>query len=275
MNVHERPGFDIDTRARRLQNSLSVGTDVRLTQRFSIDASVTRSIVSFEDDAVFLGANLKRELNRRASRASTTLAYELTPLTKAICLIEGEQARFTFSPARDNNSVRVVPGLEFTPFALVTGRVQVGYLDFDPVSASLPGYRGLTSAVDVGYRLLGTTQFDLQLNRDVSYSVDTAGYYIQTGITGAVTKYIRETWSVSFNAGRHRLAYPDAEIPGGPIDAASRADKVMSFGGGIGYRFVQGLRADFRVLYTSRDSGSIRGQYDNLRVFSSFSYVPH
>jgi hypothetical protein len=57
-----------------------------------------------------------------------------------VVLSEFERERFDFESSRDAEGVRVMPGFEFDPFALIGGKVFVGYRSFDTSDPLLPNY---------------------------------------------------------------------------------------------------------------------------------------
>src|SRR5262249_45637602 len=109
-STRERPGFEIDSRARRRDDSVGVGTEVRLSTKTSIIVGAKRVRFEFDKDASFLGSNLATTLNRVSDTAEAQLLYRMTPLTTFGVRAEGAVDRFTFDHLRDANSVKVMSG---------------------------------------------------------------------------------------------------------------------------------------------------------------------
>ena len=84
--------------------------------------------------------------------------------------VDGHQDRFDEAPERDTNSIGIGSGLEFRPFAMISGHAYVGWVRVQMVNGESPPFGALTLAVDLTYTLLGATKFTLQAERDVEYS---------------------------------------------------------------------------------------------------------
>ena len=95
-------------------------------------------------------------LNRASDTEQLQVRYKLTPLTTFVVAAQGVQDRFEFEPVRDADSIRVLPGFEFKPFALISGTVAVGYRWFNPQDRVLPAYQGIIAAVDAKYSISAT-----------------------------------------------------------------------------------------------------------------------
>jgi hypothetical protein len=270
LNSRQRPGYEIDARARRIEDSLAIGSQVRVLGKTMLDVSASRGHVSFDADAVFLGTSLREVLNRDFDRLSTALRYSLTPLTTIVLLAEAQRDRFEFSPVRDADSVRVTPGLELGRRALISGRAFLGYRKFDALGPGVPSYRGAMASVDVAYTLKGVTQFAVRAERDVNYSFEVSEpYYLLTGFSGSVTQRITGAWDVQGTGGRQSLDYRRI----GRVDAGrARIDRTLSYGGGLGYRFGRGARLGVNLDYYRRRSDVARREYKGLRAGSSVTY---
>ena len=65
---------------------------------------------------------------------------------------------------------------------------------------------------------------------------------------------------------------PAPELPAEPAAKAGRADTVVFYGGGVGYRLGPGLRLGLNVDYYTRRSEFDFNQYQGLRIGSSVTY---
>jgi hypothetical protein len=271
-DVKERPGFEIDARARRKEFSYDGSAEFRSLSKtfFGVKASRTRE--RFAGDAVFLGSNLETELNRVSTRTSAFVRHQVTALTSIAVNATRTQDRFEFSSLRNSNSTGVSADIQFDPAALIKGSLSIGYRDFEPVSPDLPNFKGTTAAVNLSYTLLGTTRFSFGATRDVQYSYDVnQPYYLQTGFTGSVAQQLFGPVDVVGRVGTQNLAYRDRA--GADVLVSNRVDYVHAYGGGIGYRMGQDLRLGFNADKTRRLSDVARRQYDNLTFGMSVTYV--
>src|SRR5262249_27657916 len=144
LNTRERPNFEIDLRSRHLENDTAAGVDYRITPKFSVEAAAIREITRYDADAFFAGASLQHTLNRNTTGRGVAGRKKLTPPTTLAVKVESLQDRFPYLPTRDSDSVRVMPGVEFKPRALVSGSAYVGYRRFNPTTVTaLPSFNGL------------------------------------------------------------------------------------------------------------------------------------
>jgi hypothetical protein len=167
--------------------------------------------------------------------------------------------------------VRLAPGFEFSPDALLKGRASVGVRRFKPVSGELPDYTGPVAAVELSFAPRETTRFDVKVDRDVQYSFEPlTPYYVATGGGVTVMQRLVGQFDVTGSFARHMLAY--RAIEGAALDR-DRRDNVNILGGGVGYHLSQGARIGFNVEYSERQSNDVlRREYDRLRMFGSVTY---
>jgi hypothetical protein len=230
-----------------------------------------RRQVSFARDAMFLGSNLRDQLNRTQTVAGLTFRYELTPLTSVVVDASRSADRFEFSDLRDADSTQVTLGLRFDPYALIKGSGQVGFRRYTPLAGDVPGYRGVTAAVNLSYVAITDTKLGLQVTRDVQYSHDVdQPYYLLTGLTGSIGQQILGPVDLEARLGFQRLSYRDRV--GSIVAAPDRRDKVQILGIGIGYRIGRDLRIAFNVESTGRESVVARREYQGLRYGTSMTY---
>jgi hypothetical protein len=182
-----------------------------------------------------------------------TMRSELTPLTDLTLDVGRVEDRFEFSPLRDSDSTTLGAGLKFDPFALLKGGATIGYRRFQPLTAGVPPYNGLTTAVDLSYVLLGSTRFNVTVSRDVAFSFDVnQPYYLQTGLTASISQQIFGPVDMVARFGRQRLAYRDRT--GVALEAPNRTDHTNTFGGGFGYHLGRDLRIGVNIDQSNRES---------------------
>ena len=271
MHTRERPGFEIDARARRQEHDFTGGLEIRALSKTLFGVRGERRRVEFDETAVFLETNLNEELTRTSTSAAVTIRHELTPLTSLSLNLSRDQDRFDHSPLRDADSRRIDAGLDFDPFALISGTARFGYRDFDPADADLPGYSGATASVNLAYVALGSTRLAIQAMRDVQYSFDiTAPYYLQSGISASLAQQIYGPVDVEGRIGGQRLAYR-ARGDGVAADQ-ERVDRIRSYGAGAGYRVGPDLRIGVNVDKQRRRSEVDFRTYEGLRYGLAVTY---
>ena len=267
INSQERQGYEIDARARRQDDGFAVGTGLRISGKTSFVVSHRRSNVEYDEEEMLLA----EALNRREDLTRVQFRYALTPLTTLVVDTDVARDRFDLNNVRDADSIKVLPGFELNPLALISGRVFVGFRQFEPLSADLPDYRGVVASVDATYILLGSTRFQFKVDRDVVYSFEALRPYyalLDTGVT--VTQRVTHAWEVVGRASRQTLAYRHLQAS---VDGDPGSDRGRTLGGGIGYRLGETLRLGVDANhYTRRSDFDSRRDYDGVRVFGSITY---
>jgi hypothetical protein len=275
LNTRQRPSYEIDLRSRHVQNDLAAGGAIRITPKFSIEVAGHRGETRYDADAFFLGTSLRETLNRDTSGYSVIARQKLSPLTTLSVRYENQQDRFTYSPVRDTNSFRVMPGVEFKPKALISGSAFVGYRRFTPESSNLPEYSGLVAQLGLSYTLLGATTFGVTYDRDVNYSFEVlTPYYIDNGAGVFIRRAIGGRFDVLANAARHRYNYQNLTVQlASPTNLVERIDTTDNVGANLGYRMKRDTRVGFGVSYWTRESTvELLRNYDGLRIGTTVTY---
>ena len=147
----------------------------------------------------------------------------------------------------------------------------VGYRDFVPRSTTVPGYAGVTTAVDLSYTLFGATRFGGQIARDVQYSYDVSQpYYISTGVNASVAQQIFGPLDAIARIGWQGLDYRDRA--GAVVAVSGRSDTIRSYGAGVGYRLGSSMRIGFNIDKQIRTSELLSRRYEGLRYGTSITY---
>ena len=269
-NTRVRPGFEIDARARHEDLSGRAGAAFRVGGKTQLVGWVREDEFRYDDaGAPSIDASLSRALDRDSTYYGGGPIVAVTPLTTFLLEVEVGEDRFVHSPERNADTWKVMPELRFKPFALIDGRLALGYRQFETVSALVPDYGGFIASVDLGYTLRAT-RFSGQFNRDVTYSFETVEpYYLQTDWNFSVTQKITNVWDVVGRAGRYALNYETVGLPG----LVRRRDEGDRFGGGIGYTLGEYMRLGFDVNYIDRTSDAdITRNYDGVRAGFTISY---
>lgn len=269
VNTRIRPGFEIDTRARREDLAGRAGLGVRVQSKTKVLAWVREQRFRYDAGEEFLDINLSVALDRDSSYRGGGVQFELTPLTTLVIDAESGEDRFVLSPERDADTYKVMSGFKFKPFALIDGSLFLGYRNFETLDPEVPDYGGFIAAVELGYTLRAT-RFNGEFNRDVTYSFETVEpYYLQTDWGLAVTQKITSAWDIVGRVGHYTLDYETVGLPG----ATRRSDTGNRYGGGIGYTLGQYIRLGCDVNYMERKSESdILRNFDGVRAGLSVTY---
>jgi hypothetical protein len=172
---------------------------------------------------------------------------------------------------RDADETDVSAAVRFSPAALLNGSVSVAYSDFAPKSESIPNFKGATLAANLSYAVRETTKADIRAERAIRYSFDAAQpYYLQTGFTAELTQQIYGPVDLVGRGGAANLDYRDRA--GAAVLEANRSDRVVTYGGGVGYHLANSLRIGFNADQIRRDSAVPSRQYERLTYGASLTY---
>lgn len=267
-SAKERTGYEIDTRTRVNQTAYGLGTDIRLSGHTHLVLTARRSRLEY-DESVYRGVALAEALDRQSDEGQLQVRYRLTPLTTFVVDTRVLADRFLHDPLRNSNSVAVMPGFEFKPFALVAGSAYVGVRRFNPLDDTLAQYTGLVAAVNAGYVFRVSTRIDARVMRDVVYSYNSEEPYYRLNDLGlTVTRRFPRSWELAVRGGRQSLTY--TSVTG---STSSRVDSGTQIGAGIGYYIGDTLRLGVDVNRFRRSSPASRQRgFDATKIGASVTY---
>jgi len=269
LDSHERPNTEIDARAHRRQTGYGAGAGLLMFAHTSLTASYRHSSAAYANDEFFNGVRLADPLNTDTETIAGGLEFELTPLTSLSVTAERVDDRFPYSPDRDAETRRYGAMVTFQPAALISGRVQLAYRDFQPRGAEIPEMSGLAASVAVAYAFRDQTRVAVTFDHDIRYSfADLTPYYLATAGRVTVTQRIYGPVDVQVMGGGDRLAYESRTDASGP----DRGDSLRTFGGGVGYRLGDSSRIGLNFEHTERSSPVEERRYSRRRIFGSLTY---
>jgi hypothetical protein len=275
INTRQRPNQEIDVRARHVDTSATAGVDVAITPELSIAVAANQLSTRYDAAAEYDNTILQRTLNRDTEGIELRVRYRLTALTSLAVRSDLLRDRFMMSPLRNSESIRVMPGVEFKPRALVSGSAYVGYREFMPSDPKvLPEFKGLVAQLGLSYTLLGSTVFGVSYSRDLTYSYDELQpFFVDDSVGASVRRAIGRRFDALASADRHMYSYKDL-LTGGvpPLSNQSRIDTTWTYAASFGYRVGREGRIAFGASYWQRESTTIAFRnYDNLRFGTSVS----
>lgn len=270
LNARQRADVEIDARVHRTETSYSGSASFRVLAKTSLGVNFAQQHTTFADDAVFREVSLREELSRTLTVTGVSVSHRLTPLTNISVQVAREAVEFDFTPDRDTNSNIVVAKVSFDPLALLRGNASFGYRQFKPVATDVPGYNGMTAALDLSYTAFGATKLTGKYIRDVQFSYDASTpYYLQNGFMLDVIQQVFGPVDVAARAGTTTVAYRDR---GGAPTAVSQPDRTNVYGGGVGYHLGQDIRIGVNADQQKRTSPTVGHGYEGLRLWMAVSY---
>ena len=270
-NTKQRLNHEIDVRARHRERVYEAGFGIRLGTRLTLGASARTTRLRF-DEGLFRGEDLARNLDNDVRAIDGSAGVQLTPFTVASVMVSHEQHRFRLASERDSDSLRITPMFSFSPEAVLSGTIALGYRRFTPRTSALPGYSGFVATATIGTTLWTRHRVEMVFGRDIRYSYERdTPYYLATGGTVTVTSRVAGPFDVQATGTRQLMAYRANGAALTPDTPGN--DTMTNYGGGVGYRIRERLRIGLNAHWSRRDSQlSLDREYRNRRIFASFTW---
>ena len=266
LNSRQRPNDEFDLRIQQRQVVMFGGVAVPIGVKAAVDLEYRQQ--DFDYAVGKFGDALVATALNRESRTTTVAGHlELSPLTTLTVRADRRLDRFEFTPARNSDSYRVMPGLEFQPSAVVSGSAFVGFRKFRTLSPETPDFSGVVAAVKLKFVALDVFRIVGEVTRDVEYSLDLEeSFFVSTAAGVEVTQAVGLYWDVVGRVRRHGLAYRPT------VGHDGRVDRAWQTGVGFGRRLGEQMRVGLDVDYVQRDSVLPSRAFDGFRVGGSVSY---
>ena len=272
VDTRQRPNLEVDARVHQEIRSAGAGAVFNAGGRLQLHVDGLQRTLAFGSGR-YGDSMLAAVLDRRERRVDASVRYALTPLTTLVVRTGTASMAFDQATVRNSHSISVVPGFEFRPAALISGKGFVGVKRFTGESASLPDFTGVVAEVDAAYLFREFTRFNVRASRDLEYSIDeTQPYFVSTGGELSVTQALGTQWDVVGRIGRTQLDYRALESMVSDPAVRSRQDRVMLYGVGIGRRLRSEIRIGVDVNHLRRNSVISTRGYSGTRIGGSITY---
>lgn len=273
LNTRERVNQEIDARARRISSSVSGGFNLRLVPKVSFGLTGQISRTDYAEDQIYHRVDLREALAADTKSVSAHINYVATPLTTFVLTGGADETRFLFSPQKDADSFRVMPGVEFKPRALVSGSAYLGFRRFQPKDALVPEFTGPVAQLSLRYSLRAATTFSTSLDRDVAYSYQALEpYFVSTGFGVSVRRQLVGPFDATVGFQIFHYRYQDL-LPLAAVATTKRVDTTTNYSGDMGYRVSRKGRLGVGLSYWQRESNrDLQVAYNGLRFGCTFSY---
>ena len=271
--MKERSGNEIDLRTPRTDLAYAGGLEARLTAKLSVIASAGRQKSTYDPGFTFRDLEVARQLNRESTMATVTARVALTPLTSLAIDATAAHDSFPFRPAAATDNGRIDARFEFAPDAVIRGAASVGYHSMQPYyrrtsRSSAAAFSGITSSIDLGYTLLGTTRFITHFSRDANYSLYlNQPYYVSTYGGLQILQRLFGPFDLDVRGSLESLDYPQTETESAYLDTAE------TLAGGLSIRVSR--QAVLALLYDDSERRSERGSefgYQRRRIYTTITY---
>jgi hypothetical protein len=242
---------------------------VQIVESFFVTGGARLATTTFDQDAVFRGESLAVALNKEMRSIEGSAGVALTPLTSVSVVVSRERERFDISPDRDSDSLRIMPTVTFSPFAVLSGSAALGYRRFTPVDPLVPDYRGFVANLSLATTIRERHRLETVFGRDIQYSYEEdAFYYVETGVQGTWTWEVAGPIDLRLSGSRSRLHYPAPSL-----EPSTDDDFATTYGAGVAWRIRPTLRVGINADWRGRDSerGADR-EFDNRRIAASVTW---
>jgi hypothetical protein len=272
LNTRDRVSFEVDARARRIEERVAGGLQVNATPKVSFDVRGDVWQNTYDGDAVFQAIGLAAELNRKSQTFGGGVRYRLTPLTTVGVLAELSNIRFTEGSFRDTDTQQMLFSIELNPRALISGQARLGVQNFRPLNPQLPDFNGLIGSAAVSYRLPSSTTITFTFDRRADFSYYVAEpYYIHEGYGLAARRRLTQQWDIELGASRESHDYIDVlGTQGQPQEG--QWESLVTGNATLGYDVGPRTRMILGLLYSDRRSDISSRRYSGMRVGASMIY---
>jgi hypothetical protein len=228
-DARQRWSTEIDIRPRRKQDSWEGSILLQATKKTSFFVQGTRTTYDFENLA-FGAFNIRDRLNRREERLSFRTYYQFTYRTRFFADAEYGNYHFlnSVSSFKNSRSFGLYGGFEFSPSAVVRGRINLGYKVLEPLNKTITRYAGLSGDSEVSVRIVRFLTVRGSYARDIQFSVwyDNP-YFLESRAGGGASLYIFKKVRFDYDYWDGRNRYPEVQSVSPGTDAKRRDDYVI------------------------------------------------
>jgi hypothetical protein len=262
-HIHTRPSDEIDARASREEIEMTVGVAADVSPIARVFVMGTRITTDYDDSEIFRDVPLADALNRDESTIAAGIRLEATPFTTVTFSAGYSEDTFDFA-SRNATSRGGKVDVEFSPEAVIRGKLALGFEDHRPDDSAAPSYRGLVGQAGLTYSMLERATLGVDFNRAIQYSYDASeAHFVQTGTHVTWTQRISGAYDAQVRLSREWLDY-----------AVSSSNPVVNgYQIGVGYNLRDTSRISVNFEYAERVvEESPDRRYDRRRIFTSYTY---
>jgi hypothetical protein len=273
-NTRHQENLEIDALARRRNDNVAAGVEVRLGAKLSAGPYVLWSRVKYDENSLFLNSDLARVLNYSSTGEGVGTRYVATPFTTFGLQLERQRDRFASTTDRDSDNVLFLPFVEFNPLALVSGRASFGFQKRKFLTPGSQDFTGTVARADLNYTLRTRTRFTVGASRQLEYSYFAGRRdYIESAVTLTVTRRLGDSWDIGGSLGPARLSYLEQNTPLTAGTSPFPDERIMTSDADLGYN-VGRTRVGFHFEYRSRqtDVPVLARGYERYRFGPTLTY---
>jgi hypothetical protein len=259
---------EIDARAGRTDNEVAAGLQFDITPVASLTVSGGRTTVEYSSVATYQDVYLGPALDRTNKTVFASLKIEATPFTSVT--FNGYVGRddFAFAITRDADLAGGDVEFNFSPEAIVRGRLAIGFRQQRFNDPTLETYRGVIGRGGLTALLGWRAMLGVDYIRDVQYSYSRRdGYYVENGVDVVYTQRIGGPFDFQMRAGRRGLDYSAR------VGVPEHSELLRTYQAGVGYSLESGSRFGLSYEFGQRTGGiEDDRRFSRRRLFGSFTY---
>jgi hypothetical protein len=259
---------EIDARALRTDNEVAAGLQFDITPVASLLVSGSRTAVEFSSVAAYEDVYLGPALDRTNQMVFASLRLQATPFTSVT--FNGYVGRddFAYALTRDADLAGGDVEFNFSPEAIIRGRVVIGFRQQRFNDPTLETYRGVIGRGGFTTLLGWHAMLGVDYIRDVQYSYSRRdGYYVENGVDVVYTQRIGGPFDFQMRAGRRGLDYSAR------VGVPEHSELLRTYQAGVGYSLESGSRFGLSYEFGQRTGGiEDDRRFSRRRLFGSFTY---
>lgn len=210
-DARQRWNTEIDIRPRLKTDSLMGAVLWQISKKTSFSLRYRHIEYDYEN-IEYEGINIRRQLNRKGNYINFTGYYQLSYRIKVF--VDFEHGIFEFeSPQnfRDSKSWGVYSGVEFSPFGVFQGRINLGYTSVYTLDTERKIFEGIAGDAGVSLLLLKHFKVRALYTRGVIFSLG-ATYFLIERYGGGVSFYLFKNIRLDYDCNMGSLSYPEKQF---------------------------------------------------------------
>lgn len=259
------PVPELTERVERYENTLDVGADYTLRERFTLDVGYQWFLVDYQDDPEF------DQFDREDHTVAGILFYRFQPKTSVLGEFDYNLVRYD-SPAvaadRDSDAWRFKLGLKGDLTAKTTATIKIGWEFRDYDNPGREDWDGLIAEGEITWKYREPSEVRLYGGRaNVESLFEGSNYYISSYGGVEVRHFLRERLILRVRALGGVNDYPDEVTVG--TKTAERSDTFFEAGASLRYQIRKWLAVELGYSFLLLDSNFDEFDYEANRVKGS------
>jgi hypothetical protein len=257
------PVPELTERVDRTENTLDVGGDWTVRERYTFDLNYRWFLVDYEDDF--------NDLDRQDHTVAGTFFYRVQPKTSVLGEVDYILTRYDQSASaelRDSDGWRFKAGLKGDLTAKTTALIKIGWEWKDYEGQNVESWDGLIAEGEIIWKYREPSEFRLFGGRaNVDSTFEGSVYYVTSYAGAEVRHFIRERLILRIRGLGGVNEYPD-EITVG-TKTGERSDTFLEAGASLRYQIRTWLAVEAGYQFLLLDSNFNEFDYRDNRVKAS------